>query len=109
MVCMDKSSKLSHGGRDGNNSDLSFLNHLSPLLILTSIFFINFVSRITPAPLTPRIEIDLNLTHADAGSLFLMISLGYFIALIGSGLVSASLNHKRTIIISNTALGLALI
>jgi NNP family nitrate/nitrite transporter-like MFS transporter len=52
---------------------------------------------------------DLNLTHADTGALFFMISLGYFITLIGSGFVSARFNHKRTIIISNTALGFALI
>jgi NNP family nitrate/nitrite transporter-like MFS transporter len=104
---MDKSSRPfeSHG----NNSADSFFNQLGPLLILTSIFFINFVSRIILAPLTPRIETDLNLTHSDAGTLFFMISLGYFITLIGSGFVSSRFNHKRTIIISNTALGFALI
>ena len=107
--CMYKISTPADASRSENNSDLSFLNQLGPLLILTSIFFLNFVSRITPAPLTPRIELDLKLTHADAGALFLMISLGYFITLIGSGLVSSRVNHKRTIIISNTALGLALI
>ena len=76
---MDKFSKLSNAGRHENNSEPSFLNQLGPLLILSSIFFINFVSRITPAPLVPRIEMDLNLSHADAGALFLVISLGYFI------------------------------
>ncbi|MGD2186294.1 MAG: MFS transporter [Desulfobacterales bacterium] len=106
---MDKSSKLSNAINSENNVDLYFLNQLGSLLILTSIFFINFVSRITPAPLAPKIEIDLNLSHADAGALFLAISLGYFITLSGSGLVSSRLNHKRTIIISNTALGFALI
>ena len=104
---MDKSSTSfeSHA----NNSADSFFKQLGPLLILTSIFFFNFGSRVIPAPLIPRIEIDLNLTHADAGTLFFMISLGYFITLIGSGFVSSHFNHKRTIIISNTALGLALI
>ncbi len=106
---MDKSSKPSNANRSENYSANSFLNQLGPLLILTSIFFLNFASRITPAPLAPRIEMDLNLTHADAGALFFMISLGYFITLIGSGFVSARFNHKRTIIISNTALGFALI
>ena len=106
---MDKSSKSfeSHGSK--NDPTNSFLNQLGPLLILTSIFFINFISRIIPAPLIPRIETDLNLTHADAGGLFFMISLGYFVTLIGSGFVSSRFNHKRTIVISNTALGLALI
>jgi NNP family nitrate/nitrite transporter-like MFS transporter len=106
---MDKSSKPSNANRSENYSTHSFLNQLGPLLILTSIFFLNFGSRITLAPLAPRIEMDLNLTHADTGALFFMISLGYFITLIGSGFVSARFNHKRTIIISNTALGFALI
>ncbi|MCK4985868.1 MAG: hypothetical protein KAS40_10140, partial [Desulfobacterales bacterium] len=70
---MDKSSKPSNANRSENYSVNSFLNQLGPLLILTSIFFLNFASRITPAPLAPRIEMDLNLTHADAGALFFMI------------------------------------
>ncbi|MGD8881871.1 MAG: MFS transporter [Desulfobacterales bacterium] len=86
-----------------------FLSQLGPLLILTSIFFLNFVSRITLAPLIPEIEINFNLTHAEAGTLFFLISLGNFITLTGSGFISSRLNHKRTIIVSNTALGLALI
>lgn len=106
---MDKSSKPSNTYGSDNNSTSAFFNQLGPLLILTSIFFFNFVSRIIPAPLIPRIETDLNLTHADAGMLFFMISLGYFITLIGSGFISSRFNHKRTIIISNTALGFALI
>ena len=106
---MDKASRPANDVGSEINSDPSFLNQLGPLLILTSIFFLNFASRITPAPLAPRIELDLNLTHADAGALFLIISLGYFITLIGSGFVSSKFNHKRTIVISTTALGFALI
>jgi len=86
-----------------------FVSQLGPLLILTSIFFLNFIARITLAPLTPEIERNFNLTHAEAGILFFLISLGNFITLAGSGFISARLNHKRTIIISNTALGLALV
>ena len=106
---MDKSSEPANAHSSENYSAHSFLNQLGPLLILAAIFFLNFISRIIPAPLIPRIEMDLNLTHADAGALFFMISLGYFITLIGSGFVSSRFNHKRTITISNTALGFALI
>ena len=70
------------------------LSQLGPLLILTSIFFLNFISRIILAPLIPEIEINFNLTHADAGALFFLISMGYFIAITGSGFISARLNHK---------------
>jgi NNP family nitrate/nitrite transporter-like MFS transporter len=94
-----------------HSSEISdrFLNQLGPLLILTSIFFLNFIARIILAPLIPEIEKNFNLTHAEAGALFLLISLGNFITFTGSGFISSRLNHKRTIIISNTALGLALI
>jgi NNP family nitrate/nitrite transporter-like MFS transporter len=86
-----------------------FRAQLGFLLLLTSIFFINFISRIVLAPLTPTIEADLNLTHGEAGSLFFLISLGYFVALLGSGFFSARFTHKQTIIYSVTALGLALL
>lgn len=49
-----------------------FLSQLGPLLILTSIFFLNFISRIILAPLIPEIEIAFNLTHAGAGALFFL-------------------------------------
>jgi NNP family nitrate/nitrite transporter-like MFS transporter len=106
---MDKSSEPFDAHENEKYTGNSFFSQLGPLLTLTSIFFFNFVSRITPAPLIPRIEKELNLSHADAGTLFFMISLGYFITLIGSGFVSSRFNHKRTIAIANTALGLALI
>lgn len=94
-----------------NSPEISprFLSQLGPLLILTSIFFLNFISRIILAPLIPEIEIAFNLTHAGAGALFFFISLGTFISLTTSGFISSRLNHRRTIIVSNTVLGLAMI
>jgi NNP family nitrate/nitrite transporter-like MFS transporter len=82
---------------------------MGQLLILTSIFFVNFIARIILAPLLPKVEVDLGLTHGAAGSLFLLISLGYFMALLGSGFVAARLTHKRTIIVSSLLLGVALL
>ena len=86
-----------------------FLSQLRPLLILTSIFFLNFISRIILAPLIPEIEEDFNLTHAEAGTLFFLISLGYFISITTSSFISSRMNHKRSIIMSNTVLGVTLI
>jgi NNP family nitrate/nitrite transporter-like MFS transporter len=80
-----------------------------PLLLLTSIFFVNFLARIVLAPLMPGVEFDLDISHAEAGSLFLAISLGYFISLLGSGFISSRLTHKQTITFSGLTLGLALI
>lgn len=86
-----------------------FRDQLGFLLLLTSIFFINFISRIVLAPLTPTIEADLHLTHAEAGSLFFLISIGYFVALLGSGFFSSRFTHQQTIRFSVIALGLALL
>ena len=106
---MRKNIEASEHGHEERNPTDAFRNTIGPILILTSIFFLNFTSRISPAPLAPRIELDLNLSHAETGTLFLFISIGYFLTLIGSGFVSSRLNHMITIAVSNTALGIALI
>lgn len=86
-----------------------FLDHLAPLLILTLIFFVNFIARIIPAPLMPMIETDLNISHAQSGSFFLLISSGFFTTLICSAFVSSRFTHRQTIIFSCIALGLTLL
>jgi NNP family nitrate/nitrite transporter-like MFS transporter len=82
-------------------------SQLPVLLLLVLIFFINFTARIIFSPLMPMIEEDLNITHSDAGMLFLLIALGYFIGMLSSGFLSASITHKKTISLSAIALGLA--
>lgn len=82
---------------------------VAPLLILTTVFFIQFLSRIVLGPLLPALEKDLNLTHAEAGGLFLPVSVGYFITLLLSGFISARLGHRRTIIMSGTLVGCAML
>ncbi len=96
-------------GENKTEAQKTFKARLTPLLLLTSIFFINFLARIVLAPLMPSVESDLAISHAEAGSLFLATSLGYFISLLCSGFISSRLTHKRTIILSALALGLALI
>jgi NNP family nitrate/nitrite transporter-like MFS transporter len=78
------------------------------LLLLAGIFFLNFICRIILAPLLPGLEISLSITHGQAGTFFLCISLGYFISMLCSGFVSARLNHKRTIVCSLLAIGLSM-
>jgi len=86
----------------------TFRSKLIPLLLIASIFLLNFTSRIVLAPLLPTIEDHLNLSHTDAGSLFLFLSLGYFISLLGSGHMSSRISHKKTIAVSAIAVGAAL-
>jgi NNP family nitrate/nitrite transporter-like MFS transporter len=77
--------------------------------ILTTIFFINFLSRVVLSPLLPVIEKDLGLGHTAAGVFFMMIAMGYAAGLIGSGFVSARLTHRRTIALAAIACGCALV
>src|SRR4030042_1797825 len=83
----------------------SFRCQMTPLLFLTGIFLLNFLSRIILAPLMPTVEKDLNIGHGEAGSLFFIISLGYCPMLLGSGFVSSRLNHRKTSILSALAVG----
>ena len=82
---------------------------IGPLLFLAAIFFVNFLARIMLSPMMPVIEGDLKLNHGQAGILFLLISMGYFVALLASGYVSSRLRHKNTIVFSSVAVGLALL
>ena len=81
---------------------------LQPLLLLTGVFTLNFVSRVVLAPLLPAIERDLSIGHAAAGGLFFFISLGYCVGLLASGSISARLTHRRTVALSSVAVGGAL-
>ena len=56
----------------------------------------------------PSVKADLALNHAEAGSLFLLISLGYFTTLLASGFISSHLTHRQTIMFSGIAMGIAL-
>jgi NNP family nitrate/nitrite transporter-like MFS transporter len=87
----------------------AFSAYSGPLFFLTSIFLLNFMGRLVQAPLMPTIEKELGISHAEAGSLFFTVSIGYFITLIGSGFVSARIRHKGNIVLSGLAVGTALI
>ena len=86
-----------------------FRDRLTPILILSAIFLFNFLARFIWGPLLPSIEEDLGIRHTGAGSLFLMITIGYFIGLFVSGYLSARFNHHKTVVISCFSCGLALL
>lgn len=92
-----------------DNQKEKFRHHLRALVFLAVIFFFNVISRVILAPLMPTIAKDLYLSHSAAGSLFLMLSTGYFFSLAGSGFVSSRLTHQKTIILSSATVGLALL
>jgi NNP family nitrate/nitrite transporter-like MFS transporter len=100
--------RTSHYSKDNNIGGEAFRTQLPPILLIASIFLLNFTSRIIVAPLLPTIEEDLGFSHGDAGSLFLFLSFGYFISLIGSGYISSRITHKKTITVSAIAVGAAI-
>jgi NNP family nitrate/nitrite transporter-like MFS transporter len=78
------------------------------LAFIFSIFFANMLSRLGLAPLLPAIEQDLALSHAEAGSVFLFVSIGYGAGLFASTFVSARISHQYQIGLSSLAVGASL-
>jgi len=84
----------------------SFRVHIPFLALLVGFFYVNFFSRIIFSPLMPSLESDLGISHGGAGSLFFLISVGYFISLLSSGFVTSRIPHYKTIMFSGIALGI---
>jgi len=82
---------------------------LSPVLFLVVIFYLNLTSRVILSPLLPILEHELGLGHGEAGFLFFLLQIGYCAGLLASGFVSSRWNHRRTILLSTTTLGLVLL
>ena len=104
---MSKKAIRCESAPDGRAPD-DFRAALTPILTLASIFFLNFLARIIMAPLLPVIRDDLALDHSGAGRFFLLLSCGYFLALLGSGHLAGRMTHRRVIILSCVGVGLAL-
>lgn len=83
----------------------AFTQRLGPLGFITGIFLLNFVGRVSLAPLLPTIETNLGLNHVQAGMLFLFMSVGYFVTVFSSGIISQRLTHRRVILISALSVG----
>jgi len=92
-----------------NGGYLPFRQVVPQLVFLSSLFLLNFLSRIIFAPLLPQIEQELGFGHTVSGSFFLWISAGYFPSVLFSGFVSARITFKRTIVLSTLAAGSALV
>jgi NNP family nitrate/nitrite transporter-like MFS transporter len=79
------------------------------VFFVAALFLMNFMARFIFAPLMPFVEQDLGITHAQAGSLFLVVSFGFAVAQFASGFVSSRLTHRKALILSATTVGIALI
>lgn len=103
-----KAARTEPESKAANGDGETWREAAGALLLLTSIGFFNFSGRVVFAPLVPEIEKAFVITHADAGSLFFFVSIGYFVSLLGSGWVAARIAHRKTIILSSVGVGLAL-
>ncbi len=84
-------------------------DRLWPIFFLALIFFLTFLARAVLSPLMPSIEAGVNISHSQAGMLFLSMAVGYFAAMLGSGFVSAKITHRYSIVSSAVMVGVALL
>jgi NNP family nitrate/nitrite transporter-like MFS transporter len=80
-----------------------------PLIALTSIFFLNFLSRVTLAPLLVAIEKEFQLGHQEAGILVFIVTGGYSLSLFCSGYLAARMVHRKIIFLSALGVGFSLL
>lgn len=57
----------------------------------------------------PVIEQELHIGHGTVGAYFLVLSMGYSVALVGGQLLAPRLSHKQIIALSSIGVGMALI
>ncbi|MGD9364422.1 MAG: MFS transporter [Desulfobacteraceae bacterium] len=86
-----------------------FRDKIGITVFIAWLFFLGFVTRVMFAPLMPAIERDLGINHSQAGSLFLLMSIGYLLAPFCSGLISSRINHRGALKLSAWAVGVALL
>ncbi|MBU1564111.1 MAG: MFS transporter [Proteobacteria bacterium] len=87
----------------------TFRDKFGMTLFLAWLFYLGFVSRVIFGPLMPEIQKDLALNNAEAGALFFMLSLGYILAPVCSGLLSSRINHLGTLKLSSWLVGIGLL
>ncbi len=86
-----------------------FGDNIWKLSAITSLFFLSFLGQFVFAPLMPTIKSDLGISHAQAGSLFLMITIGSFTSQMLSGHLSFRINHRGSLFASKLLIGLPLL
>jgi len=106
---MDEPSVHQDAHKERSENGSALMTQLAPIIFLAVIFFLNFTSRIILSPLIPTLEKDMALSHGEAGSFFLFITIGYFISLVGSGFISSRISHRLTVTISAVAIGFVLV
>jgi NNP family nitrate/nitrite transporter-like MFS transporter len=85
-----------------------FRESIGVTVFIAWLFYLTFVGRIIFGPMMPIIEQELQISHSQAGTLFLMIAGGQFIGQVFSGLLSSRINHRGSLMVSVLLLGMSL-
>ncbi|MDJ0623774.1 MAG: MFS transporter [Desulfocapsaceae bacterium] len=70
------------------------------VILLTTIFFLNFVTRQLIGPSLPAIEVELSLTHTQSGLFVLLTGAGFCLSQLSAAFLIAKWGYKRCILIS---------
>ena len=84
----------------------------NPLLMVSMLIlavFLSMSSRVVFAPLMPALQEVMGLSLSAAGTLFLLISICYGVAMLLAGFLSARIGHGKTITLSLSLISLGLI
>jgi len=73
---------------------------LGQVLLLTFIFFFQFVVRQIVGPLLPAVEAEMGLRHTQGGLFVFSLGLGFFISQLGAAFFAARWGYRRCILIS---------
>ena len=87
----------------------TFRSSLPIVVLLTGMFFLNFITRTVMAPLLVHLEQAFAINHTTATGLLLYQSVGFSISLFFSGIIASYLQHKKVIAVSVIASGSALV
>jgi len=68
-----------------------------PLFLFWGLWYLNFSSRAVLSPLMPIIEDEFTISHALAGSIFTLVSIGFTITLLLTALLAARIGYKKCI------------
>jgi MFS family permease len=76
-----------------------------PVILLMGVLFLTLLPRVLLSPLLLQIEQSFSLSRTQSGALFLYISIGFSVAMLGSGFVAERLHHRGTIVLSLMVVG----
>jgi MFS family permease len=70
------------------------------VLFLWFLWFMNVAMRTVLSPMLPLIEDEFHVTHAQAGSIFSFMAIGYGVSMLFAGLFASRIGCKKTVLLS---------